>query len=142
MKIDTDRLNDVQFKKILGALGYTAEEIEIMLAQKKRAANSCQWFKNGDHPDDYPFRPFEDTGEIPLEPREGLVVRYYRNPYPNFSGLSRCPHCRRHMHDHGWIDDLEAEDGRIVCPGDFIIFIDGHYYPVKPDVFHAAFQER
>lgn len=35
-----------------------------------------RWFKNGDHPQDDVFRPFEDTGLLPLAPREGGVVRY------------------------------------------------------------------
>jgi hypothetical protein len=41
---------------------------------------AAQWHKNGDHPEDNVMRPFEDTGRIPTEPREGAVVRYFRHP--------------------------------------------------------------
>lgn len=71
------------------------------------------WRKNGDHPYDDVWRPFEDTGKIPTEPREGRVVRYFR--HPNVDGKSVCKVCGDIMHNHGWIDN--GGDGVTVCPG-------------------------
>lgn len=97
-----------------------------------------QWFKNGDHPEDDVFRPFEDTGEIPVVAREGKVVRYFRRPDPEFSGTQPCPECGKPFHEHGFIDTLE--DGHRVCPGDFIITgVKGERYPCKPDIFEKTY---
>ncbi len=74
------------------------------------------WWKNGDHPNDDVYRPFEDTGKKPTEPREGKVVRYFR--HPSISGDSICDNCQRIMNDHGWIDN--GGEGQKVCPGDWI----------------------
>jgi hypothetical protein len=71
------------------------------------------WNKNGDHPYDDVWRPFEDTGKIPIEPREGKVVRYFR--HPSVDGQSVCKKCGDIMHNHGWIDN--GGDGVTVCPG-------------------------
>lgn len=96
-----------------------------------------RWFRNGDHPDDDVLRPFEDTGKIPTEPREGAAVRYFR--HPQVSGEDRCRHCSNIMHIHGWIDTLEG--GHIVCPGDWIITgVKNEKYPCKPDIFDATYE--
>lgn len=106
--------------------------------KKPIVIEAIQWFKNGDHPLDDVYRPFEDTGEIPSIPREGKVVRYFR--YPHVSGEKRCEHCNATMHYHGWIDTLEG--GHIVCPFDFIITgIKGELYPCKPDIFAETYEE-
>jgi hypothetical protein len=98
---------------------------------------ATQWFKNGDHPQDDVMRPFEDTGHIPTEPREGVVVRYFRRPDVN--GKRSCEFCHDIMHNHGWIDTLEG--GHIVCPGDWIITgVKGERYPCKPDIFAATYE--
>lgn len=98
---------------------------------------ASQWFKNGDHPEDDVFRPFEDTGKIPIEPREGAVVRYFRNP--TVDGKRYCDFCHGIMHEHGWIDTLEG--GHIVCPGDWVITgIKGEHYPCKPDIFESTYE--
>lgn len=100
--------------------------------KKPIEVEAARWFKNGDHPQDNVFRPFEDTGKIPIEPREGEIVRYFRNP--NVRGFIVCHHCKNTMHDHGWIDTLEG--GHTVCPGDWVIKgIVGEYYPCKNDIF-------
>ena len=105
--------------------------------------DAVQWFKNGDHPKDDCFRPFEDTSEIPTEPREGKVVRYYRHPNPLHSGVGGdtvCKHCNTIMYVHGWIDTLEG--GHIVCPGDWIITgVKGEYYPCTPDIFELTYEK-
>ena len=93
-----------------------------------------QWFKNGDHPED---------AETPLDqraqpwPQEGKVVRYFRRP--DVDGERGCTHCGQPMHEHGWIDTLEA--GHNVCPGDWIITgVQGERYPCKPDIFDATYE--
>ena len=92
-----------------------------------------RWWSNGDHPDDFSDR---DNGNGAMT-REGLVVRYYRNPEDD--GNRQCQHCDRLMHDHGWIDTLEG--GHNVCPGDWIITgVKGEHYPCKPDIFEQTYE--
>jgi hypothetical protein len=104
--------------------------------KKPIVIEATQWFKNGDHPQDDVYRPYEDTGAIPTEPREGAIVRYFRHPL--FTDTDKCPACDRLMIDHGWIDTLEGV--HTVCPGDWIITgVNGEYYPCKPDVFAKTY---
>ena len=99
---------------------------------------ATQWHKNGDHPQDDTMRPFEDTGKIPTEPREGAIVRYFRHPIVD--GQKNCEKCGQIMHNHGWIDTMEG--GHIVCPGDWIITgVKGEHYPCKPDIFAMTYEE-
>ena len=118
-----------------------------MLFRKKPViVEATQWHKNGDHPEDDVMRPFEDTGKIPTQPREGAVVRYFR--HPGIPGTDICRGvdkngkaigCGRMFHDHGWIDTLEG--GHNVCPGDWIITgVKGERYPCKPDIFSATYE--
>lgn len=89
-----------------------------------------QWFKNGDHPDD-----FSERGRGGLT--EGKIVRYYR--HPDFPGPTVCDRCGQTLHIHGWIDTLEQ--GHRVCPGDWIIKgVKGELYPCKPDIFAATYE--
>lgn len=104
--------------------------------KKPVVIEATQWFKNGDHPKDNVMRPFEDTGEVPKQPREGAIVRYYRHPSIGDSHVCKCG---RTMHDHGWIDTLEGN--HIVCPGDWIITdVAGKTYPCKPNIFAATYE--
>lgn len=108
---------------------------------------ASQWFKNGDHPEDYTKsrEGFEDgslttfSGNHARENGwEGSVVRYFRRP--DVPGTRCCQHCSIAMHDHGWIDTKEG--GHIVCPGDWIITgIQGERYPCKPDIFAATYDK-
>ena len=84
---------------------------------KTEVVDAFRWFKNGDHPGDDVYRKFEDTGAIPLEPREGKVVRYFRHPGVN--GLTMCKLCDNVFRNHGWVDSGGA--GQPVCPGSFIV---------------------
>lgn len=105
--------------------------------KKPVVIEATQWFKNGDHPHDDVLRPYEDTGAVPTEPREGAVVRYLR--HPSIHGEQACSKCGNTMHVHGWIDTLE--DGHNVCPGDWIITgVQGERYPCKPDIFAATYE--
>lgn len=100
--------------------------------------SATRWFKNGDHPDDACFRPFEDTGKIPRRPREGKIVRYYR--HPRMDGQTICAHCRHTMHEHGWIDTLEG--GHTVCVGDWVITgVKLEHYPCKNDIFLETYEK-
>jgi hypothetical protein len=114
--------------------------------KKPVVIEATQWFKNGDHPNDYdePKVGFEN-GELKTWPGaevrangwEGQVVRYYRNPIGD--GNEFCQYCKNVMHVHGWIDTLEG--GHIVCPGDWIITgVKGERYPCKPDIFAATYE--
>lgn len=96
--------------------------------KKPVVIEAYQWWKNGDHPEDFP-----DGGSN----TEGAVVRYYR--HPAISGESECEQCGQRHHDHGWIDTLEQ--GHRVCPGDWIITgVSGERYPCKPDIFAATYE--
>lgn len=85
-----------------------------------------QWWRNGDHPDDYTKDHMGYNGNelvtiTAAERREGCyegdVVRYFRHPL--VSGSDVCVVCGIRMHDHGWIDS--GDDGQPVCPGDIIV---------------------
>ncbi len=97
---------------------------------------ATQWFENGDHPEDFLTRIHTEMGASFMS--EGKIVRYYRHPY--ISGEDRCGHCNEIMHIHGWIDI--HENGRVVCPGDWIITDEkGEIYPCKPDIFEMTFDK-
>lgn len=114
--------------------------------KKPVVIEAAQWFKNGDHPEDYA----DDTqgmingvqrtisGDYRRERSwEGGIVRYFR--HPSVSGEKPCEHCGQTMHVHGWIDTMEG--GHIVCPGDWIITgVKGERYPCKPDIFAATYE--
>lgn len=119
--------------------------------KKPVVVEATQWFKNGDHPDDYAqdlpgFKCDDATGELltivitgahaKAHGWEGQVVRYFR--HPTVDGKRPCDQCGIRMHDHGWIDTLEGV--HIVCPGDWVITgIKGERYPCKPDIFAATY---
>lgn len=115
--------------------------------KKPVVIEATQWFKNGDHPEDYAKEKvgFENgelrtwTGEeCKSKQWEGQVVRYYRTPKDN--GERQCEHCSRTMNDHGWVETLEG--GHIVCPGDWIITgVRGEHYPVKDQIFRETYEE-
>ena len=116
--------------------------------KKPVVIEATQWFKNGDHPEDYANEKegFENgefrtwTGEeVRANGWEGQVVRYFRRP--DVSGDTRCRNnCGHIMHDHGWIGTKEG--GHIVCPGDWIITgVQGERYPCKPDIFKATYED-
>ena len=89
--------------------------------------DATQWFKNGDHPEDY-------SGDPPVE---GAVVRRFRRP--GVSGGACCEKCGEAMRKHGWIDTFEG--GHVVCPGDWIITgVEGERYPCKPSIFDATYE--
>jgi hypothetical protein len=114
--------------------------------KKPVVIEATQWFKNGDHPNDFDKEKvgFENdalrtwTGaEVKANGWEGQIVRYYRTPKGD--GQTPCQHCGIIMHDHGWIDTLEG--GHIVCPGDWVITgVEGENYACKPDIFVATYE--
>ena len=115
--------------------------------KKPVVIEATQWFKNGDHPEDY-AEPRERIDErlnrvvvVPAEHAreagwEGWVVRRFR--HPGVPGSVLCEECAGRLLDHGWIDTLEG--GHRVCPGDWIITgVKGERYPCKPDIFAATY---
>jgi len=114
--------------------------------KKPVVIDATQWFRNGDHPNDYSedTQGFEKgelrtfSGEYRRSAHwEGSIVRYFRRP--DVEGGTTCRHCNRIMNAHGWIDTKEG--GHIVCPGDWIITgIAGERYPCKPDIFEATYE--
>lgn len=113
--------------------------------KKPIVVEATQWFKNGDHPEDYAndVVGYEGAHQKTYPAAwckehewEGQVVRYFRRPDVN--GEAKCQHCGKIMLNHGWIDTHEG--GHIVCPGDWIITgVVGERYPCKPDVFVATY---
>jgi len=114
--------------------------------KKPVVIEATQWFKNGDHPQDYAK---ERTGfeegqlrvwqgeEAKAKGWEGDEVRYFR--CPDVQGTTLCKHCSQTMHVHGWIDTFEG--GHIVCPGDWVITgVEGETYPCKPNIFEATYE--
>lgn len=98
-------------------------------------AMRVQWFKNGDHPDDYSRTHEGLEGGVarcftPEERKarewEGDVVRYFR--HPDVPGETVCS-CGRTMHEHGWIDSGGA--GQTVCPGDWVVSDGGEHRALK-----------
>jgi hypothetical protein len=114
--------------------------------KKPVVITASQWFKNGDHPEDYSGvthglengEPRRFSGAYRRAQQwEGSVVRYYR--HPAVAGDSPCEQCGKPHHIHGWIDTLEQ--GHRVCPGDWIITgVKGERYPCKPDIFSATYE--
>jgi hypothetical protein len=106
--------------------------LTVRVVKKPIPVEATQWNKNGDHPLDDIWRPFEDTGKSPTVPREGKVVRYFRRP--DLTNESVCPECHDYYLNHGWIDTKEG--GHRVCPTDWIITgTHGEYYPIKDKIF-------
>lgn len=120
--------------------------------RKTATVEAHRWFKNGDHPDDYPHdlngvengRPRTWTPEeLRQSGWEGAVVRHFRRQGltkgMDGAALQNCPHCSQPMHVHGLIDTLEG--AHIVCPGDWIITgVKGERYPCKPDIFEQTYE--
>jgi hypothetical protein len=106
--------------------------------KKPVVIEATQWFKNGDHPQDYHKKTEYTSAYRRCKGWEGDIVRYYRRP--ECDGYADCKLCGCIMNRHGWIDTLEG--GHIVCPGDWIITgIKGEHYPCKPDIFEATYEE-
>lgn len=114
--------------------------------KKPVVIDASQWFRNGDHPEDYTTdrEGFQDgelvvfTGVYARDHEwEGAIVRYFRRP--DVSGETLCRHCGVRMHEHGWIDTKEG--GHSVCPGDWVITgVAGEHYPCKPEIFVATYE--
>jgi len=109
-----------------------------MKYRSKEIVEATQWFKNGDHPFDDMFRPFEDTGVVPTEPREGKIVRYFR--HPGIDDDKVCEDCGKVMNLHGFLDN-EYGDG-CVCPGDYIVYDnDVKSDPTDPEFYYVELKE-
>lgn len=96
--------------------------------KKPVVVEAIQWFRNGDHPEDWPK-------DYPVG-WEGKIVRYFR--HPNIPGNVVCGDCDKIMHVHGWIDSGGL--GHKVCQGDWIIKGEQGFYPLKPDIFEQTYE--
>lgn len=111
--------------------------------KKPVVIEATQWFKNGDHPQDYVGDEHDPLAEKTYSADfrrendwEGAVVRRFRLPG---SDERVCEHCGVTMFHHGWIDTLEG--GHKVCPGDWVITgVKNERYPCKPDIFAATYE--
>ncbi len=83
--------------------------------RKPQVVKAFEWFKNGDHPEDYckSVRP-DDSKCTELTP--GKIVRPFQDP--TVPGGISCTKCGKRMSSHGQITSLKS-DG-IVCPADWI----------------------
>jgi hypothetical protein len=107
------------------------EEREYIRTPKTFRA--CQWFKNGDHPQD---KSIMVQGLEGASPSEGKVVRRYLNHHDiDADQLCLIAKCSKAMNDHGWIDS--GGYGQTVCPGDFIVNKRGHYVAVPNAEFRS-----
>lgn len=131
-------------------MGYYRKKQQIIV-------EAYQWFKNGDHPKDESFSPCPETGEIPKEPREGKVIKYFK-----VSSLKEdilCKDCGKPLKSHGFLEDTYAqkrtishrnshiglghiEDGFVICPGSYILTnpVDG-YLPFDEKGFEKIHEE-
>ncbi len=84
--------------------------------RKPLVVEATQWFKNGDHPEDFakPVRP-DDPDCTELTP--GKVVRPFHDA--GIPSGSPCARCGKRMSGHGQIVSAKG-DGR-VCPGSWIV---------------------
>ena len=124
----------------------------MKFVKKPVEVEATQWFKNGDHPEDYSVTHAEcedasalgDSHRFPEFRRrnnyEGDVVRYHR--IGRF-GNEICLECKHSYNSHGWIDTMgKIDGGHVVCVGDWIITdAEGEYYPCKPDVFEMTYEK-
>lgn len=53
---------------------------------------------------------------------------------------TKCEHCDKPMNIHGSINSFNVT--YVICPGDWIFKgVNGDFYPVKPSVFKAMYEE-
>jgi hypothetical protein len=91
-----------------------------------------------------PLMPEPATAIYCCESRSVNAVKWEHN-HPLVSGLdqiskqdSSCEQCGWSTQDHGY---LETEvQGNIVCPGDWIVEINGELYPIQEEIFYALFK--
>ncbi len=91
-----------------------------MYQRKALVVEAKQWFVHGDHP-----------GVCRIEEANIQDV-----------GDGICVVCGKEVWGiHGWLDTLERKNGRMVCPGDWIITgPSGRMFSCKPDIFLATFE--
>lgn len=113
-----------------------SDEIQHIYMKKYRklpvVIEAEQWFKvTYDREATHGFEP----ENMPIY---HLSVGYFR--HPDVTGKKLCEHCRKTMHNHGFMDTLEG--GHTVCPGDWIIKgVAGEFYPCKNEIFKKTYEE-
>lgn len=108
--------------------------------KKPVPVEASQWWADGDHEEVGLYRhpPVDPiTGDISAAD-DAILMGQMR--HSELSARFCREECDALMDDHGWIDTLEG--GHTVCPGDYIIRgIQGEFYPCKPDIFAATYEE-
>lgn len=91
-----------------------------------------QWFKHGDHPTDL------EEGKGPLI----SILETIGDGVPDGYLENTCKRCSKRVGDHASIiDGPTGHVGPTVCPGDWIIEVDGVYTPFPPDQFKKHFKK-
>jgi hypothetical protein len=115
-----------------------------MFRKKPVEIEAHQWFRNGDHPDDYTSVPqYYDTIVMMQLMIEGRVVRRFNRP--DVAGEESCEVCGLPYHKHGFLDMFDDKNP-IVCPGDWIITCSiadsDHkmYYSSRRSVFESTYE--
>ena len=96
-----------------------------------------QWFRNGDHPDDYKTMPqYYDA----LEMRQRIECRVVRRYQSNRVDMkSSCDYCGLPFDKHGMVYTLDGE--RMVCPSDWIVTgRNGIWYPINQKTFEQTYE--
>ncbi len=106
--------------------------------RKPLVVEATQWFKNGDHPEDFckPLRPDDPTC---TELTPGKVVRPYHDP--GVPGGMGCPKCGKRMSSHEQMVSVKGSGQ--VCPGDQIVTNPdtGNRWVERPNAFRRAYKE-
>lgn len=104
---------------------------------------ATQWKKNGDHPLDNSLPMQPEEGDEELHYTEGSIVRRFNDP--EVPGESLCEICGRNMREHGFVEGrlsaLEVDGDQIVCPGDYIVTMEGGYIVFPADTFEYTYKE-
>jgi len=79
------------------------------------------------------FLGFDESIEVDGVISEAGVSRYSMD-------TTHCSKCEQAFSKHGSVKTLEGN--HIVCPGDMMIKgVAGEFYPCKPDIFNATYEE-
>lgn len=105
--------------------------------KKPALIEATQWFRNGDHPQDWSEPVDTEHGSGSGRRTEGKVVKFFRRL--NVPGARFCPDCGNVFQKHGLLNGLNDEE--VVCPGDYIVtHPKGHYYVLKSVDFEALYE--
>lgn len=114
---------------------------------KPKQVEAYQWFKNGDHPNDYTSNQagFQNgrlttisTSHRKAHDWEGEVVRRFN--HPGVPSDQKCNICNHTMQEHGWVDQAGSIEYS-VCPGDWVITEENGYSVCDQKTFFDQFEQ-